>query len=108
MIATLRWDGDWLRLDCGPWSIAVADIEVYEDETATAYLAGWVGGDVLPGDCTPVVGGGHFNTDSGQEVACATRAEAVAVIRALLGLRGVDVPEPDATAAEAAREDADR
>ena len=92
MTATLRWDDDWLRLDCGPWSIAVADIEIYTDGTAQAYLAGWIGGSVLPGDCQRFSDGGHPGSDHGQEIQCASRAEAVAVIRALLALRGVDVP----------------
>jgi hypothetical protein len=99
----LRWQRDGLALlcDAGPWSIIVADIEVYDspDESrGTAQLTIHRWATWGPQD----YGHAHFPSVEGQtlprcpgddaEIFCASADEARAVLVALLGVRGVPVP----------------
>lgn len=96
MNATLVWESDWLVLIAGPWRLSVADIEVYSDGTALAHIFGWMPQDF--GTITPQPGSDDHNGMEEMadrcEIPCTSRAEAVAVIRALLAVRGVECPDP--------------
>lgn len=102
---TLTWEegaGDtWLILRAGPFAVRVAYIEVYTaDKTAMAFLYSWT---VAPDDAwiaarpDPSREEGRpskwTHDDYGAiEIPCRSGDEAEAVIRALLGVRGVAVP----------------
>ncbi|HET6497241.1 MAG TPA: hypothetical protein VFH61_17980 [Thermoleophilia bacterium] len=78
MTPSLVWsdDGAYLALRLGGVSVDIAFIEADSDGNATAYLYSWTG-------------------DNTESVYCQSRAEAIAVIRALVGIRaGVEVPCP--------------
>lgn len=97
MNATLVWESDWLVLIAGPWRLSVADIEVYSDGTALAHIFGWMPSRL--GALTPPPESeehkGWEEPCERCEILCRSRTEAVAVIRALLAVRGVECPDPD-------------
>lgn len=94
MNATLEWRNEWLILVAGPWRLTVANIEPDEDGIVRAHIFGWIATEW--GAITPDPGGDDHS--AGEEpyercdVPCRSPAEAIAVIRALLALRGVDCP----------------
>lgn len=98
MEAHLEWADDFLVLVCGPWRWTVADVEVYGDDTARAYLRGWV---TQWAGCTPPDPGEHasgsLDREERADVLCASRAEAIEVICVLLGVRGVACPAHPST-----------
>lgn len=93
MEAHLEWRDVFLVLVAGPWVITVADIETYGSGAARAYLRGWLASTDYGTSCR-VPGDDHPRADDEEDVGvlCRSKAEAVAVIRALLAVRGVDCP----------------
>lgn len=103
---TLSWDDSgadaWLILRAGPFAFRVAYIEVYTaDKTATAFFYSWT---VAPDDAWIAAHPDPAHEDGGPskwthddygaiEIPCRSADEAERVIRALLGVRGVTVPE---------------
>ena len=104
---TLSWDDSgadaaWLVLRAGPFAVNVGYIEVYTaDKTAMAFLYLWT---VAPDDAW-IAARPDPSREEGRpskwrhddygaiEIPCRSADEAERVIRALLGVRGVTVPE---------------
>jgi len=90
MRADLEWDGRWLLLVCGPLRIAIADFEDIVEGCPELYIYGW--GTASDGFTLGVRGDDTLHID------CNSEAEAEAALRALLGVRGLEVPprrQPD-------------
>ena len=105
MDCSLVWDASgadaWLVLRAGPFAVRVAYIEVYTtDKTAMAFLYSWT---VAPDDAW-IAACPDSSREEGRpsrwthedygaiEIPCRSADEAESVIRALLAIRGVDVP----------------
>lgn len=74
----IKWDDDWIYGYIGTQQIPLADIERLDSGEAIAHVHHWRD-----------VGRGDHGTGVG--IHCRSTAEAVAVIQALLGVRGVQV-----------------
>lgn len=92
MEAHLEWRDEFLVLVAGPWTLTVADIEEYSSGKACAFVRGWLAGSYGANARTPADGHPRAEEEQDVEILCASKAEAVAVIRALLAVRGVDCP----------------
>lgn len=100
LTGSLEWVDDWLVLTCGPWRFAVADIEVFSDGTAMAHLTGWMHAERgrIARDADTVIANDEHGDDHAEplnrcDIPCRDRAEALAVVAALLAVRGIRVPE---------------